>query len=138
MPQSDSTFAYPVGAVEYLAQQHFAGNLMVPFRQGAYVSWKLFPAVKVSIDSRYEVAYSEDWIDRTFRLYAAGPSWQETLIAYPTDLALIPKTSPVAGVIEQSGWQIVYLDREFEIFSRPGIVLPLSNQSAETFTGAFP
>ena len=138
MPQSDSTFAYPVGAVEYLAQQHFAGNLMVPFRQGAYVSWKLFPAVKVSIDSRYEVAYSEDWIDRTFRFYAAGPSWQETLIAYPTDLVLIPKTSPVAGVIEQSGWQIVYLDREFEIFSRPGIVLPLSNQSAETFTGAFP
>jgi hypothetical protein len=92
----------------------------------------------VSIDSRYEVAYSEDWIDRTFRFYAAGPSWQETLTAYPTDLVLIPKTSPVAGVIEQSGWQIVYLDREFEIFSRPGIVLPLSNQSAETFTGAFP
>jgi hypothetical protein len=52
VPQSNTTFAYPVGAVEYLAQQHFAGNLMVPFRQGAYVSWKLFPAVKVSIDSR--------------------------------------------------------------------------------------
>src|SRR5262249_5369267 len=50
---------YPVGAVEYLGKEKFKGNLMVPFRIGAYVSWKLYPAVKVSVDSRYEVAYPD-------------------------------------------------------------------------------
>jgi hypothetical protein len=138
VPQSDSTFSYPVGAVEYLSQQHFAGNLMVPFRQGAYVSWKLFPAVKVSVDSRYEVAYPEEWVDRTFRFYSAEPGWRYTLTAYPTDLVLVPQISPLARVIDQSGWHVVYLDREFKIFARPGLDLPFRNHNSETFTGVFP
>ena len=138
VPQSDSSFAYPVGAVDYLRQQHFVGNVMVPFRQGAYVSWKLFPAVKVSVDSRYEVAYSEEWVRRTFQFYAAEPDWQKTLNAYPTDLVLVPQVSPMARVMQQSGWQMVYVDREFEIFARPGLILPFTNRSSETFAGAFP
>lgn len=138
VPQTASTFAYPVGAVEYLRQQSFVGNLMVPFRQGAYVSWKLFPAVKVSVDSRYEVAYPEEWVDRTFRFYAAEAGWQQTLSAYSTDLVLVPKTSPVERLIDQSGWHMVYLDREFEIFARPGLMLPSVNRTSESFTGAFP
>ncbi len=138
VPQSPNTFSYPVGAVEYLSQQHFRGNVMVPFRQGAYVSWKLFPAVKVSVDSRYEVAYAEEWVERTFQFYAAEPGWQDTLSAYPTDLVLVPQISPVARVIQRSGWHAVYMDREFEIFARPGLDLPFSNQSSQTFAGAFP
>jgi len=138
VPQSDSGFAYPVGAVDYLRQQHFVGNVMVPFRQGAYVSWKLFPAVKVSVDSRYEVAFSDEWVRRTFQFYAAEAGWQETLNAYPTDLVLVPLLSPVAQVIQQSGWHMVYVDREFEILARPDVLLPFGNPSAETFTGKFP
>jgi len=138
VPQSDSGFAYPVGAVDYLRQQHFVGNVMVPFRQGAYVSWKLFPAVKVSVDSRYEVAFSDEWVRRTFQFYAAEAGWQETLNAYPTDLVLVPLLSPVAQVIQQSGWHMVYVDREFEILARPDVLLPFGKRSAETFTGKFP
>ena len=138
VPQTDSSYAYPVGAVEYLRGQRFVGNLMVPFREGAYVSWKLFPAVKVSVDSRYEVAYSEEWVDRTFRFYAAAPDWQETPNAYATDLVLVPKIVPLAQVIQQSGWHMVYEDREFEIFARPGLLLPIRNDVSESFSGVFP
>jgi len=138
VPQTNTTFAYPVGAVEYLREQGFVGNLMVPFQQGAYVSWKLYPAVKVSVDSRYEVAYSDAWVDRTFRFYAAESGWRETLNAYSTDLALIPAITPVAQVIEQSGWHIVYEDREFEIYARPSLILPFSDRTSESFTGVFP
>jgi hypothetical protein len=136
--QTNTTYAYPVGAVEYLRERGFVGNLMVPFHQGAYVSWKLYPAVKVSVDSRYEVAYSEEWVDRTFRFYAADPGWQETMNVYSTDLALIPRIMPVARVIQQSGWQMVYEDREFEIFARPGLILPFTDRSSESFAGVFP
>jgi hypothetical protein len=138
VPQTNTTFAYPVGAVDYLRQQNFVGNLMVPFHQGAYVSWKLYPAVKVSVDSRYEVAYSDEWVDRMFRFYAAEPGWRETLNAYSTDLVLIPRMMPVARVIRQSGWQIVYQDREFEIFARPGVMLPFTDRTSESFAGVFP
>ncbi len=138
VPQANATFAYPVGAVEYLRQQGFVGNVMVPFHQGAYVSWKLYPAVKVSVDSRYEVAYSEEWVDRAFRFYEAEPGWRETLNAYSTDLVLIPRMMPVAQVIQQSGWQAVYEDREFAIFARPGLTLPFTDRTSEWFAGVFP
>jgi hypothetical protein len=138
VPQTNTTYAYPVGAVEYLGEQRFVGNLMVPFRQGAYVSWKLFPAVKISVDSRYEVAYSDEWVDRTFRFYAAEPGWRETLNAYSTDLVLIPRIMPIAKVIQQSGWQMIYEDREFEIFARPGLTLPFCDRTSQSFAGVFP
>ena len=138
VPQIDTTYAYPVGAVQYLREQQFVGNLMVPFDKGAYVSWKLFPAVKVSLDSRYEVAYSDELVDRIFRFYADEPGWQETLRAYPTDLVLIPRITSVSRVIQQSGWQKVYEDREFEIYSRPGLTLPFCDRSSQSFTGVFP
>lgn len=138
VPQTNTTFAYPVGAVEYLRERGFVGNLMVPFHQGAYVSWKLYPAVKVSIDSRYEVAYSEERVDRMFRFYDAEPGWRETLNAYSTDLVLIPRIAPVARVFPESGWPIVYEDREFEIFARPGLTLPFTDRTSESFAGVFP
>ena len=136
--QISTTYAYPVGAVEYLGAQGFAGNLMVPFTQGAYVSWKLFPAVRVSLDSRYEVAYSEEWVDRSFRFYAAEPGWQETLRAYPTDLVLVPKITPLARVMPESGWRRAYVDREFELYARPGLALPFSDRTSQSFDGVFP
>jgi hypothetical protein len=138
VPQTDSAYAYPVGAIEYLRQHRFVGNFMVPFRQGAYISWKLFPAVKVSVDSRYEVAYTEAWVNRTFQFYAGEPGWRDTLNAYPTDLLLVPKTAPAARVIQQSSWHIVYEDREFAVFARPGLTLPVSNRMSDSFAGVFP
>ena len=138
VPQTNTTFAYPVGAVDYLRQQRFVGHLMVPFQHGAYVSWKLYPAVKVSVDSRYEVAYSDEWVDRMFRFYAAEPGWRETLTAYATDLVLVPRITPVARMIQQGDWQIVYEDREFEIFARPGLTLSFTDHTSESFAGVFP
>ena len=55
--EKGKVLVYPAGAVRYLRENKFAGNLMVPFVAGSYVSWKLYPEVKVSLDSRYEVAY---------------------------------------------------------------------------------
>src|SRR5262249_43423399 len=51
-------YAYPVGPVDYLEQQGFQGNVLVPFETGAYVSWKTDGHAKVSIDSRFEAAYA--------------------------------------------------------------------------------
>lgn len=129
---------YPVGPVQYLAQQKFEGNVLVPFRLGAYVSWKLFPAVKVSLDSRYEETYPDGVVEDIFRFYGAGPGWQSVLEAYPTDVVLVPRDSPVAGQIAGTGWLEVYWDREFELYARPGRSLPQEDRSSSTFAGSFP
>ena len=154
VPQIVGDLSYPVGAVDYLAAHQFHGNVMVPFRAGAYVSWKLYPNVKVSIDSRYEVAYPNEWVERVFRFYEArqgangrangrakGPAkedWRETLNAYPTDLVLAPKSAPVLPLLHELEWKPIYVDAQFEIAARPGLELPTADRGAETFAGTFP
>jgi hypothetical protein len=129
---------YPVGAVEYLGKEKFHGNLMVPFRIGAYVSWKLYPAVKVSVDSRYEVAYPDAVVKRVFDFYDAAPGWHATLTEWPTDAVLIPRNMPVAQFMAFAGWTRVYTDTQFEMYVRPGIAMPVVDMSAMAFHGAFP
>jgi hypothetical protein len=156
--RSYGDLAYPVGAVDYLAAHQFHGNIMVPFRPGAYVSWKLYPNAKVSIDSRYEVAYPNDWVERVFQFYEgrrgealggethepetrevrADGGWRETLDAYPTDLVLAPKSAPVLPLLYEVGWKPVYIDAQFELAARPGLSLPAVDRSSEAFSGVFP
>lgn len=129
---------YPVGPVKYLAEQRFAGNVMVPFRLGAYVSWRLFPAVKVSLDSRYEEIYPEAVVESMFGFYDARPGWRSTLDAYSTDLVLVPRDAAIAQVIPEAGWRRVYRDKEFEVYAKPGRSLSEEDWSSRSFAGVFP
>jgi hypothetical protein len=129
---------YPVGPVDYLARQDFEGNVMVPFRLGAYVSWKLFPAVKVSLDSRYEEIYPDNVVQSVFRFYEAAPDWRSVLDVFPTDVVLVPRDSPISRVMPQTGWSRVYLDQQFELYARPGKALASEDRSSTSFAGAFP
>jgi hypothetical protein len=129
---------YPVGAVEYLARNEFKGNVMTPFRLGAYVSWKLFPAVKVSLDGRYEETYPENTVRSIFRFYEAAPEWRSTLNVFSTDLVLVPRESPLSQAMPQSTWKRVYFDQQFELYIRPGADLPFEDGSASSFSGVFP
>ncbi len=129
---------FPVGAVRYLQAQRFHGNVMTPFEQGAYVSWRLFPAVKVSVDSRYDIAFPPALVDESFRFYKAEPGWQETLTKYPTDLVLTLRKAAVAERMPAAGWKRVYADRWFEIYARPGLDLPFRDGDDDGRWGTFP
>jgi hypothetical protein len=129
---------YPTGAVEYLTECRFKGNVMVPFEYGAYVSWKMYPAALVSIDSRYEAAYPNWWADAMFRFYGAGPGWKQTLTAYPTDVVLIRRTQPLAQAMKETNWRRIYIDRAYEVYERPGLDLAVVDYHDRVFEGRFP
>jgi len=129
---------YPVGAVQYLGEENFAGNLMVPFRLGAYVSWKLYPAVKVSLDSRYEVAYPDPVVKGVFDFYGAESGWLFTLTDSHTDAVLLPTDAAVGKELRTTEWHRVYVDRQFEIYTRPGLSLAVVDSSGSSFQGSFP
>jgi hypothetical protein len=113
--------SYPVGAVNFLRASGFRGNLMTPFEQGAYVSWKLHPAVKVSLDSRYEAAYPEPVVDEQLRFYASSTWAGELLQRYRADMVLVPAYAPLRKA--RSPWPIVYEDDGFALHARPGLAL---------------
>jgi hypothetical protein len=129
---------YPVGAVQYLAQQRFQGNVMVPFRVGAYLSWKLYPAVKVSLDGRYEEVYSDEVMRRIFDFYEARPGWQDVLSSYPTDVVVVPRDSPVYKGLRETAWSPVYEDMQFVLYAKPGLEMSKRDDSARSFAGVFP
>jgi hypothetical protein len=124
---------YPAGAVAYLRQIGFRGNVMTPFVPGGYVLWNLHPWVKVSLDGRYEVAYQPGILERHVDFYDAQPGWQETLTAWPTDLVLVPVSSKVFEPLsEQPGWMRVYHDDTY------ALALPLVDARGLHLRASFP
>ena len=97
---------YPVGAVNYLAERGFTGNVLVGFDWGSYLSWKLYPKVKVSLDSRFEVAYPPEVEAEQYAFFSGEPGWQRLLDAEPyraTDVILAPRFLDVADSREAGG-----------------------------------
>lgn len=134
---------YPAGAVEYLAQQRFSGNVMTPFNVGAFVSWKLYPSVKVGMDSRYEVAYPPGAAQENFEFYAGQAGWRETLARYPTDAVLVPRESPLDSLLtqapEQNTWSRVYRDDGYSLFASKAVTnLPFVDRTGQPVRATLP
>ncbi len=130
---------YPTGAVEYLRQHDFRGNLLTPFYAGSYVSWELYPHVKVSLDGRYEVAYQAQVMPEHKLFSEAQGPWWELLDKYPTDVALIDRQWPVYQQLKNAlettdqpespwasrhHWRVVYEDDAYLLVARDEITLP--------------
>jgi hypothetical protein len=111
---------------------------MTPFEYGAYVTWKLYPSVKVSFDSRYEAAYPMSWAGEAFRFYAAAPGWQRTLSGFPSDVVMVRRAQPLAMAMRTTSWQRIYRDGSYELYARPGLDLPAVDFGERLFRAAFP
>ena len=130
---------YPVGPVDYLAANHVRANALVPFGAGAFVSWKLHPDVKVSLDSRYEAAYRPELLVEHIDFFDARDGWQRFLQRYPSDLVLARATAPVVTALTtQTAWMIVYRDDAYVLFARPGLDLPVVDERGHRIVGTFP
>lgn len=118
----DGAMEYPVGAVQFLRENAFTGNVLTPFATGAYVSWMCHPEVRVSIDGRYEVAYRNDVLPKHDLFYAAGAGWQAVLQEYSADLVLVQANAPVKKFLGKVGsltesWRVVYEDPVFSLYA---------------------
>ena len=84
------TSFYPVRATDILEAAHAEGNLAVPFRWGSYLSWRLAPRIKVSMDGRYEETYPDETFEMNRALfYKVGANWDEMLRQYRVDFILL-------------------------------------------------
>ena len=142
---------FPAGAVQYLEGQGFEGNVMTPFGVGAFVMWHLFPAVKVGLDSRYEVAYPPEQAEEAMRIYdgtADNPeAWREFMDRFPTDLILVRPVMPLyqrvlehAEASSDPAWVEIYRDDAYVLFGRPEVARRLErvDRRGEAIVGGFP
>ena len=139
LPHQGTHLIYPVGAVDYLASNNFLGNVMVPYDWGSYVMWKLAPNVKISFDSRYEVAYPIWRMNEDDLFYDAKDGWEEILTKYPTDAVLVRSDLAIVKALDgKSGWGRVYSDPQFVIFARSERGLPTVTTRTPAPDGLFP
>lgn len=139
LPGAGEHVVYPVGATNYLAEQRFRGNVFVPYDWGSYVMWKLGPAVQISFDSRYEVAYPDWRLEEDHDFFNARGDWPAVLTKYPTDIVLVPNRLRVANELTQvEGWRCIYRDAQFTMFARPGLDLPVYESETDPPPGRFP
>ena len=139
-----SGVCYPTQAVQYLKQYDFHGNLLTPFYAGSYVSWEMYPQVKVSLDGRYEVAY-QDHVMPEHKQFSLGEGrWWELLDKYPSDAALIDTQWEVCPLIKQclgsdsakplpmlANWRIVYEDDSYLLIARDHVALPRVDRTGQ-------
>jgi hypothetical protein len=138
-PGEEPDLRYPAGAVAYLAERRFEGNVMVPFTVGAFVSWELHPRVRVSFDSRLEAAYPPGAAAENRDFYAARDGWRATLARYPTDAVLAPAESRVADALLADGaWSASYRDDAYALFVRPGLSLDAVDRRGARIPARFP
>jgi hypothetical protein len=107
---------YPVGAVAFLRAQRFHGNLLTPFNQGSYVLWKMYPSVKVSLDSRFEAVYEPSLVHELTRVYQTGEGLVEVLEKYEPDAVLVPRHSCLGRA--HIPLRKVYEDAAFAVYVR--------------------
>lgn len=111
---------FPTAAVDFIAQNHLRGNLLIPFNFGGYAIWRLYPDCRVAMDGRYETVYKDSTYQAVRNFFAGGPGWSEFLDQYPHDLILV---SPRRDVTEKNlagrtDWQLSYQDEKSLVYVR--------------------
>jgi len=138
-PDEHRSVRYPAGAVGYLETQDFRGKLVTPFIVGAYVSWKLHPAVQVSLDSRFEAAFDPELLAEHMRFENATEGWSEFLEKYPPDAILVDVERPISAVLtEHPSWRRVYRDDVYAIHAPAESALPVVDRTGTRLAATFP
>jgi hypothetical protein len=109
---------YPVEAVELLKQSEVSGNLaVVHFDWGDYALWHLSPRIKVSIDTRLNMAYPDQVYRENLSFDLGLGDWDALLREHPTDLALINKGATAYNLMKlREDWELVYEDDYSALF----------------------
>lgn len=109
---------YPVGAAAWLRENRPAGNLFNEYAWGGYLIWAL-PEYPVYVDGRTDL-FGDEIIGEWLHAVQAGPGWEEIFIRRGVNLALLEPSSPLAGALEKSGWQVAFRDDHSVLFKRSG------------------
>jgi hypothetical protein len=119
----------PCQAVAFMKANGLAGNVFVPLWWGSYVTWNLYPAVRVSMDGRNISLFPDRMVIENFDFFLkeAGDVDVDAPLRYDTNFVLIPTDSPVLSRFENDPrWRQAFRDRDAVLFLRSSARDPAS------------
>lgn len=133
-----SRFAYPVEAIEWMAEQGVHGKLVVSFNWAQYAIAALAPDIRVGFDGRFRTCYPQEIVDRHFdfllgdrydrnRLDSSGPiDGSRVLEAGEPDYVLVDRRYDNAVSVMQEAdpsiWTLLYQDPAAQLWGRSSVV----------------
>jgi hypothetical protein len=112
---------HPCRAISYLRSAGIRGRMYNPLWWGSYITWNLYPDIRVSMDGRNISLYSDAMVVENMKFYR-DPA--ETIdigapLRYDSDLLLVPTDSAVLRrVADDDRWRQIYRDSDAVLFAR--------------------
>jgi hypothetical protein len=109
----------PCGAVAFLQDQGVRGNLYNPLWWGAYITWELYPSVRVSMDGRNVSLFSDEMVLENLKFYTddVHQADVDVPLRYATDFLIVPADAPVLSrLLADSRWWRMYGDSGSVLF----------------------
>jgi hypothetical protein len=126
---------HPCSATEFLKANRLSGNVFAPLWWGSYLTWELYPSIRVSMDGRNISLYPDRMVVENFDFYLndASEADLDAPLRYATNFVLVPADSPVLSrLATDRRWRQVFRDGDAALFARseaflPALVLPPSS-----------
>jgi hypothetical protein len=113
---------YPLGAVSVLAEMQQPVNLWCPLHWGEFISWSLYPKVRVSMDGRFETVFPAPVRANHVRFWT-GARDISAASEYDTTHILAPAgDAATLAALDASPWVRIYQDPIAVLYSRTGAV----------------
>jgi hypothetical protein len=128
---------YPVRECDVLMLSKAKGNLVVPFSWGSYVSWRLYPRLKISQDGRYETIYPESTLNANHDFfYKVGDDWDRLIKENKIDYIILElyNTRLEFDDLKQSNHELVYIDEYSALFARKELARSLIDIAQDIHT----
>ncbi len=110
---------HPCQAVGFMREQRLAGNVYVPLPWGSYVTWHLYPAVRVSMDGRNISLFPRDMVRESLEYYTSSHPDLETPLRYDTDFLLVRSNFSRLDALEaDTRWTAIHRDSDAVLFKR--------------------
>ena len=104
---------HPCGAVNFLRDNKLTGNVYNTLRWGAYITWEMYPAIKVAMDGRNVSLFPRPMVEENLTFYNARADAidLEVPLRYHTDFLLLPSDMPGrARVLADRRWHLIFQD----------------------------
>jgi hypothetical protein len=101
---------FPVREADILSLAGAKGNAATPFAWGSYVSWRLYPNIKISMDGRYETTYPESTFELNSAFYDHEGDWLRLCREFKVDYVILDlQTEPLrAEEVEAAGYALIW------------------------------
>jgi hypothetical protein len=98
-------------AALFLKENNLGGNVYAPLEWGSYLTWELYPRVRVAMDGRNVTLFPASQVRESLTYFLLDGQDSGVPLRYRTDFLLVPAGAPVMKALRRDQrWQELYAD----------------------------